>query len=772
MRNRRHAELAKAARALGRRYIETGNEDDAVRAIDILQRFAEVFPRWPVIEIRAFPRPAQFSINPDRPYNHWVHYKWRHTHNYDVPYDLTFAYDFVYNSPEWDRRPGTRESVENDLLRAGYTQAWTTHEDMGQAVNNLTGTLLASTILLGRTLGAPDMIHRAVFTLKEMLRVFYHFDGMEYEGALTYHGTVTGRCGIAERMLRGYSDPPGFRDTTYGIALDGLNLTREIPVFGRAWKIWQIMQLPNGNPVCVHDSGFPTERNSVSPDTDMPAITLNAYGHFALGRGRGLNGLQAHLHFCPFTRMSHYHDDKLSIILFGAGEELLSDIGYIHVGGKNRYFANSSISHNTVTVEYDEPPQRITLQKPDDTVVGTVERPKHAAAINRPSQDAQSTLIAYSSGNNCNAKVQLVAASVPGGQASRLTRRTRELLLVALDDQRSCLVDIYRIRGGVRHNFVLRPSADETVVNESCSLTLGNERRGTLAGENVDYGKVPPERERTVPYAWLVHKLRSARADHDWNLTWRGKDSGARLRVFMGGMRNAELWLGTSPSLRRAGNNSRLADDFQNPHLVLRHAESGSGTTFAAVYEAVPDGAEPAIRAVTFSSTDAEGADAPVAIDILTEDRHIAVQAQCTPVPGAAQIQTAYKVTALRDDTSQWTWTWGKYDDPEAIPLRLPLLDVLRTQDGAACDGFKVKGSIPPDALKKGDWIRIVYGDNRAYGYEVIDARAQEGDTVVEIAGEPGFELRNETMCLLYFPFYETPGPCVLEVPQCRFQTH
>ena len=117
IRSRRHATLAEAARALGERYLETGDEGCATRAIDILVGLAAVFPRWPVMEVQSFPRPARFFINPPRPYNHWVHYKWRHTHNYDVPEDLTFAYDFVYNSPTWERYPDGRARVEADLLR-------------------------------------------------------------------------------------------------------------------------------------------------------------------------------------------------------------------------------------------------------------------------------------------------------------------------------------------------------------------------------------------------------------------------------------------------------------------------------------------------------------------------------------------------------------------------------------------------------------------------------------------------------------------------------
>ena len=761
MHNLRHQKIAEAARALGRRYCDTGDEKYAARAVAILDKFAQVYPRWPVVETQHFPRPAKFIIQPDRPYDHWVHVKWRHSHNYDVPYDLTFAYDFVYNAKEWKKRPGARERVENDLLRGGYRHAWTVHEDMGEQVNNLTGTLIASTILLGRTLGDPDMVHRAVYTLQEMLRVFYHFDGMEYEGALTYHGTVTGRAAIAERMLAGYLDPRGYKDAKYGIVLDGVSLRDKIPVYKRAWNFWKIMKLPNGRNACVHDSDWSKRGDGLPADAPIPDYALNAYGHYALGRGKGLRGVQAHLHFCPFSQQSHYHQDRPQIILYGAGQELLSDIGYVHMRRKHRYFANSSISHNTVTVEYDKKPARAKMENPDPSIVGTVERPKAKAILNREKQDSRATLVACDWGLSNDEKVQVVACSVPDAPRMGLKHRTRELLVVALDDERSCVVDIFRIQGGTRHNFVLKPSSDEDVATEAISLALGEERPGTLAGEDLKYDQRPRKRDSVIPYSWLVHKIRTASAAKDWSMSWLGKDSGARLRVFMAGMGGAELWLGQSPTMRRANNNDKQADDFQNPHAIVRRADPGRGNTFVAVYEPVAKGDEPVIRDVHFQVGENAGLMAPVAIRIATTDgRTIAVDARVASADGIEAIAPTYSIASKKADGSPlWSYEVGKRS-------RYPLKKVLRIENGDPVNGFIVGGRLPKGALKAGEWVRLVYGGGRAYGYQVAKVQPEGTDTRIEITGEPGFAYDGKTMSLLYYPFYETPGVCEIEIAE------
>ena len=747
LRNARHQKIAEAARALARRYHDTRDERFAAYAVAILDKFAQVYPHWPVIEIRSFPAPARYFIEPERPYDHWVHFRWRHSYNYDVPYDLVFAYDLVYNSDEWKNRPGARERVETDLLRACHHFAWTALEDQGLQVSNLTGTLLGATIALGRTLGDPEMVYRAVHTHEQMMRASYHFDGVAIEGSRNYQSARTGRAASVESMLAGFEPPAGFEGDTHGAVLNGGSLSERIPVFERAGKILTAWRLPNGNPLCINDTDFPTSRREIDPETTAANIEWNAYGLFAIGRGRGSGLTQAYLRFSPYTRGSHHHGDQLSLILFGAGEELLSDIGYIHYR-KNRFVANAAMAHNNVVVEYATPPEIPGEEAPDTSVIGTIERPKALMQLNRPSQDARSSLIAYDPGLESDKLVQVVAASVPGSPHENLQLRTRELLLIALDEDHSFLVDILRVQGGSRHNFILHPSSDEDVITESVSLELGAERPGTLAGENLEYGQSPPSSARGETHisgSQVVHKLRTAAADKDWTLTWLGKESEARLRVFMAGMKRAELWLGQSPTLRRADNNDLHADDFQNPHAFVRRPETGSGSTYVALYEPVANGDQSRIGQVKFDVGDDAGALAPVS-------------ASCVGAPGAQAIQPVYSVRAAEKGEPLWSYRQGTERG------RYDLKRVLRTEDGDEVNGFVVAGRVPEESIQPGRWIRLLYGGGRTLGYCVERVTQQGGDTLIAIAGEPGFHYQGGQMEMLYFPFYVTPGECEIEV--------
>ncbi len=152
--------------------------------------------------------------------------------------------------------------------------------------------------------------------------------------------------------------------------------------------------------------------------------------------------MQAHLHFCPRDRGPHYHRDRLSIILWGADEELLPDIGYQHVGKPARYFANRETAHNMVHVLFDDPPQPPQIEELTDLPTDPVLRFKAVAENERPLIDARSRLLAYDPGTVSGGRVQLVSASSPGPAWMNIARRERTLLMVQINDRRSYLVDV------------------------------------------------------------------------------------------------------------------------------------------------------------------------------------------------------------------------------------------------------------------------------------------------------------------------------------------
>jgi len=776
-RARRHYLLAAAARALGAKYHETKDERLARRAALVLDRFATVYRRWPIVETTR-PRSYRFEykLGPKRPYGHWGFARWQERFMYEIPQDCVFAYDFVYDSGEWAklsqvRGYDARAHVERDFFTPARSLALAALADMGGKIGNLNPSLYQRMIHLGRVVNDPDLVHAAVKHMDDMVRMSYHFDGMEYEGTVTYHGVVTGRLGIAERMLRGYSDPPGYVDERFGIRLEKAQFAGQYPVFGKAWRNWGKMRFPNGNTVCIHDTGWPPGRRETPDDAEADNVELNAYGHYAIGRGKGPDAMQAHLHFCPRAWGGHFHIDRLSLILWSAGEELLSDIGYVNVGRKHRYFVNRAICHNTVEVLFDDPPKRPETVQPKGLPADPVAWFKVHAAAERPAVDARSSILAYDPGPTSGKRVQLIEASSPGPPWMGIAKRSRAILMIAADENRSYLVDLFRVAGGNTHQFVLRPSVDEDVTSE-CSLDL-QPRKGTLAGEDVPYGK---SRKGVAPYSWLVHDLKTRVTPEPWRLTWAGQDSGASIRCHFRGQANTEVILAQSPTLRRGQQDSRVADKFQGPHLMVRRrGQQGLESLYAAVYDCWRRGANPVV-----ANAEWHPADGALALTVRLDDRTDIVYAseddRVREVAGA-RFTGRFAVLSLMKGEPMWGWAYGgasvamgtlQLECP--VTVSLPLAGVRRKRAGDPMDGFVVHGPISDAAELTDQWLRAIMGDGKAYAYRIEEIARQGDQTLITIHDEPGFELTSTGSRLLFNPFYDTDGLCRVEIARSVFR--
>ncbi len=778
IRFRRHFEMAAAARALGEAYHESGDEALARRSVQIMARFVEVYPHWPVFQRGGKPYWRVWTIGPPRPYSDWLYGRWSDLFMYEIPQDLVFAYDLIYEATAWEELAqegeDLRREIEETLFRPALEFALTAHADCGGRIYNLNPTLYQRMIHLGRVLNDPDMVHQAVRFMQEMIRMSYHFDGMEYEGTLTYHGVVTWRLAIAMRMLSGYQDPVGYVDERFGIVLGGGEEPLNMPIYRRAGQVTGMMTFPDGNRVCVHDTSWGAGRAETPPEVEPANIELNAYGHYAVGGGRGADGMQAHLHFCPRIKGGHFHWDRLGLILWGAGEELLPDTGYVNMGKPHRYFINRQLAHNSVEVFFDTPLEEPEIVPPAEAPTDPVGRFRALAEAERPVVYARSQLIAYDPGTVSDGRVQLIAATSPGPEWMGMQRQERHLLMVRVDERRSYLVDVFRVAGGDRHRFTLRASADEDVATE-CALPM-EPVPGTLAGPDVPYGQVT---KGTEPYSWLVHDMRRAQTAEPWELTWTGADSGASLRAFFAPQQGAEVTLGMSPTLRRAMQDARRADDYQGPHLLVEH--DGPESLFAAVYDCWPEGSAPAVQSVAWETL-GEGSDAALALRVTLNGRedvvYCSLDREEREVAGV-RFAGPWAVASLREGRPQWAWAhdgsvaWRTRAEGISVSaperIELPLVATRRTEDGAAADALVVAGAIPDAEGLVGQWVRALLGDDPAYGYGVAAVRTEGGRTVLELTGGPGLSVVDDRWELLFNPFFRGDGPCRVEISRSAF---
>lgn len=158
------------------------------------------------------------------------------------------------------------------------------------------------------------------------------------------------------------------------------------------------------------------------------------------------------------VRGSHGHYDRLNIEIFGQGLRLSPDLGYpdqmnSHVPGIFSWTKNT-ISHNCVVVDD---------HRQDSAAIGRVLR----------FHDSPS--------------VRMVDVETSGSyKAADIYRRT--LVLVDVDERRSYLVDVFRVRGGQRHFLSLHGNEGEFSL--AGTALPDPMTKGTLAGANISYGQM------------------------------------------------------------------------------------------------------------------------------------------------------------------------------------------------------------------------------------------------------------------------------------------
>lgn len=136
----------------------------------------------------------------------------------------------------------------------------------------------------------------------------------------------------------------------------------------------------------------------------------------------------------------------------------------------------------------------------------------------------------------------------------------------------------------------------------------------------------------------------------------------------------------------------------------------------------------------------------------------------------------AWAVLSRQDDSAAWAWTYdgrvsaGDLTVASGETVELPLVEVRRVQDGAAANAFVVEGAIPDAGTLPGTWLRVLLGDQFAYGHRIEGVRGDGDRTVIRVGGEPGFALTDAgDWEMLFNPFYDGPGPCRVQIKRGAF---
>lgn len=539
------------ASELAKLYYATGDNAYGDRAAAIAGRFAKVFPDYavrydyPNTPVKFYPADQKWPYVGVAPYRGA---KWRWWGYDDIPTDLMEVYDLLMAKYDWKRMdkvigPGTEKRIANDLLRLGY-EFTTANPEM---YSNKSPGMYSNMIRAGRVLGDPAMVHEAVKRFREFFSKGFFPDGWWKEGTTSYHRMTINGLRTVANALAGYVDPVDWK----GERFNNPDLTVEIPLYKKALEVSNDALLPNGRDLPINDTwGLSQKKKTNFTESKLwPAL-----GNASLRSGKGKDQVMLNVNWSGNYGHSHY--DNGSIILFAAGEELLSDIGYTHT--KYRGWTIQTASHNTVVID----------QKGQDT--GTPEKPVTGH-------------LQFYDDKDTHVKVVDVDASPAYGKAKAYRRR---LVMVNAAPGRDYVVDRFDVEGGKDHDWFLHGMCEQQGTLET-SIPL-NQPVGTLVpawgGNNMPKIQQDTDEKRFHPYVYLKD-IKSGDASEQWSATWKYNGSGLRTHILS--QAGTQVFRFHSPSVRLAREDANKLDDFQLNGLLQRH--SGSASTFLAVHEPFTD---------------------------------------------------------------------------------------------------------------------------------------------------------------------------------------
>lgn len=723
--------FSNTAQRFGELYQLTGDRAYARRAALILDAFARYYPGFLVS--RDWPhRPKGFATEPPYPNGGGKWGRWRHD---EMPTNLVFAYDSIYDSGELERLSeevgvDVKARIEDDFFRGAIRQ----DQFHGIVYGNAGPRIYEGYIAIGRVLSDPGLVHEGVRRSRELFRRMFYEDGFWMEGSVGYHQMTMGGMNRVFRAVRGYSDPPGYVHPEDGSRMDSLDLRRDIEVIARAERILEICRYPDGRQMTVHDN-WAHFRNLKVPERSVSTL-LAGVGHAWLGRGQGDEQVQLHLHFSG--GYGHQHADNLNVGLFAKGLELLPDVGYTHT--RHRVWSTSTLCHNTVVIN---------------------EQRQYSGGRQGPSDGR---LLAFEPGFDA---VKWVEAGGERAYPGLAQVYRRALLLVNAGESDVYAVDMFRVIGGSQHDWALHGSADADG-DATVSVPLAPYAEHMLPGADVrfptgesDWGDAEG---RNIAYAYVQNVSHGAVSD-DLSVTFNIDDSPVAVRTHIPGQAGAEVFAGDAMSFRRAEENDALLDRFRMPILLLRRKGSSPlSSLFAAVHE--PFDGEPFVDDVRLEKLDGDAVGIAVSHHGVVD--HIVYRGGSgdnAVSAGDLLLNGEVGFVRLRNGRPEMMGMWGgtmlKWKQIALTgsgAYEGEVTGTTRKDAGAAFDGLVVTGELPAGESLNGATAIVTFGDGSTRGCRVRAVSRKGEETHVLLDADPGFDVDSDGMRHLFFPHREIPG--------------
>jgi len=687
-------------------YHLTGEQAHASKAEALLARFAAVIPDWKIY--RTHYGDERLKHVHDQDWKDISRYwdvaglwgTWIYTDTH-AAMPLAHAYDLIHTTDLMQQR-GSLAAVEH-MLRLHVQLQFR----YGRKLGNMDGSQMRGILALGYLLGEPQWVHDCEDWVNDIYHMMFYADGWWHEGSFSYHKQIHHNLkGLVNNWLVGYSDPPGFAATD-GTRFDNFQpsvvLQRRLE---RADHVMDTCIQPNDIAQVIHDTCFTQPVWWTERMTEARSYLYGCVGHAILGTGEGDDMVQATLHFGGTH--GHEHLDMLNLILFAKGYELLSETRYrpIPESDSTRAWQASTAGHITVVIDERSQPGRNTpdfqsgIQKrerhPEDAVEGVPDPQWRWMGHGNSMNDGKLRL--YNTDFNM---VQVVEAD--GERANvpmpELFRRT--IALVKIDEHDTYVVDIFRVKGGTLHDYMLHGCLEEPYT-AATSIPIAEPMEGVLHQ--------------------YVRGLRTAQTDDTWHVTMRLANGKAATRTWMLAQPGTQIIKGIAPAMRRKGHVPFLAarqNDGESVFVAVHHAFAG---------EPIVQGAELI-----------ESEDSRVSLRVL--------------LPNGVDTITSTDTGFEHERRAQWRYEVG--GDHTSIGT---IKRTHRIEAGDKFDAFVTDTSLPTDGSLNGYALMVDLAGLLVQSFIIDRVERRDGETIILSRDEPGMRITEGLIKQMYYPCWGIKG--------------
>jgi len=283
----------------------------------------------------------------------------------------------------------------------------------------------------------------------------------------------------------------------------------------------------------------------------------------------------------------------------------------------------------------------------------------------------------------------------------------RTIALVKIGESDTYVADIFRVRGGTTHDYMLHGCLDDPHTVE-LSVPLDETMPGTVHK--------------------YIGNLRTGRADGTWTATFRLDGGEASLKTFFLPQPGTRIIRGDAPAMRRMGD---------VPFFCVRQSDGES--LYVAVHHPFTD--EPLVRDVELIEATMDR----VAFRVVLTDRVDTI------------VSTSEGFT--HEAEGQWTYEVGGEHARTGV-----LQETLRVEAGDAIDAFVTDTPLPADGSLDGFTLMVDLGGLLVQGF-TIDHIEQRGDkTIIHSRDEPGMTISPGLVKMTYFPCWGISGKAAFRI--------